>query len=84
MSGALNPVIVDNETTNYDVFYNPDRLDELKPGERKNMKLISSATWRLEFMAQVCENNKGHVNTYEWGKNYVNPHKDYQASGKCL
>ena len=82
MSATLNPHIADVEADNYDPNYNGERLPEIKPGQRKNMKIIPSATWRLEHLAQLCQNNKGHVNTYEWGPNYVNPHKDYQASGK--
>ena len=80
ISATLNPSIVEKETVNYDVYYNPDRLDKVKPGERLNMKVIGSATWRLEQVAALINNNKGDANTYEMGKNYVNPHKDREAS----
>ena len=81
LSSTLNPHIADTDTINYDTGYSDERLPELKPGQRKNMKIISSATWRLEQLALLTQNNRGFENTYDWGPNYHNPHLDYQASG---
>ena len=80
MSGTLNPMISEEETDNYGPLYDPTGMDNIKPGQRKNMKVIPAATWRLDHMVQLCHNNKGDVNTYTMGKNYINPHKDRQAS----
>ena len=80
ISATINPSIVEEETVDYDVFYNPDKLDKLKPGDRLNLKVIGSATWRLDQITTLVNNNKGDENSYEMGKNYVNPHKDRSAS----
>ena len=80
ISATLNPSIVDEETVDYDINYNPDNLEKLKPGQRLNLKVIGSATWRMDQITTLVNNNKGEVNTYELGKNYVMPHKDMNAA----
>ena len=58
MSSLANPHIAMENCPNYTVNYDPDRLPEIKTGQRKSLKIVGPSGRRLRAMAQLVQNNK--------------------------